>query len=180
MPLRRTSGLQAHLYIRNISSCSCVLSLWDCITLILNTFLLSLTGPIICIEDDDDDQHLVSQAIEVLDFTDELCFFSDGKTALEFLRTTPKKPFLILCDIDLPLMNGIELRQCLNEDAYLRKKSIPFLFITSLATPSLVEKAYDATVQGYFRKPHTFQALKEQLRLIITYWRACIHPNSDF
>lgn len=141
---------------------------------------MSLTGPIICIEDDDDDQHLVSAAIKELQVPHELLFFSDGETALEFLKSTPKKPFLILCDNNLPRMNGIELRQHLNENEYLRKKSIPFVFVTTAASPALVQSAYDATVQGYFKKPLTFKELKEQLRLVITYWRECIHPNSDF
>ncbi len=140
---------------------------------------MSLTGPIICIEDDDD-QQLVGAAIKELLVPNELIFFGDGETALNYLKSTTQKPFLVLCDTNLPGMNGIELRQQLNENEYLRKKSIPFLFVTTAASPALVQTAYDATVQGYFRKPHTFQELKEQLRLIITYWRACIHPNSDF
>lgn len=141
---------------------------------------MSLTGPIICIEDDDDDQQLVSAAIKELQVPHELLFFADGETALEFLKSTSQKPFLILCDTNLPRMNGIELRKRLNENEYLRKKSIPFLFVTTAASPALVQTAYDATVQGYFKKPDTFRQLKEQLRLIITYWRECVHPNSDF
>lgn len=154
--------------------------MWVCTKLIFNTFLLSLTGPIICIEDDDDDQHLVSAAIRELPFPNELLFFSDGEIALDFLKHTPQKPFLILCDTNMPRMSGIELRKYLNQDEYLRKKSIPFLFVTSAASPALVQTAYDETVQGYFKKPHSFEELKGQLRLIITYWRECIHPNSDF
>lgn len=141
---------------------------------------MSLTGPIICIEDDSDDQQLVSVAIKELQVPHEVLFFDDGEAAIEFLKTTPQQPFLILCDINLPRMNGIELRKRLNENEYLRKKSIPFLFITTAANPALVKTAYDATVQGYFKKPDTFKELKEQLRLILMYWRECIHPNSDF
>ncbi|MDB5240692.1 MAG: histidine kinase, partial [Spirosoma sp.] len=141
---------------------------------------VSITGPIICIEDDDDDQHLVSVAIKELQVSNELHFFGDGEAALEFLKSTPLKPFLILCDTNLPRMNGIELRKCLSENEYLRKKSIPFLFITTAASPALVQTAYDVTVQGYFKKPSTFKEMKQQLELIITYWRECIHPNSDF
>ncbi|MBC8152421.1 MAG: response regulator [Bacteroidetes bacterium] len=141
---------------------------------------MSLTGPIICIEDDDDDQHLLSAAIQDLQVPNELLFFRDGQTALDYLKSTARKPFLILCNTNLPRMNGIELRQHLNQNEYLRKKSIPFLFVTTAASPALVQTAYDATVQGYFKKPPTFEEIKEQLLLILTYWRECIHPNSDF
>ena len=140
---------------------------------------MSLTGPIICIDDDDDDQHLLAVAIKELQVSNELHFFSDGETALEFLKITPLKPFLILCDINLPRMNGIELQKRLNENEYLRKKSIPFLFVTTAASSALVKTAYDVTVQGYLKKLHTFNELKEQLKLIIAYWSACLHPNND-
>ncbi|MBD2755253.1 response regulator [Spirosoma validum] len=140
---------------------------------------MSITGPIVCIEDDDDDQHLMSVAIKELQVANELRFFTDGKTALQYLESTPQKPFLILCDINLPLMNGIELRKQLNQNEYLRRKSIPFLFVSTAADPGLVQTAYDETVQGYFKKPVRYSDLKEQIRLILAYWSECLHPDSD-
>lgn len=137
------------------------------------------TGPIVCIEDDDDDQHLMIVALKELQVANEICFFNNGETALEFLKTTSKKPFLILCDINLPIINGIELRKYLNQNEYLRKKSIPFLFVSTIANPTLVQTAYDETVQGYFKKPENYPALREQIRLIIAYWTECIHPDFD-
>ena len=139
-----------------------------------------MTGPIICIEDDSDDQQLVSVAIKDLQVPNKLYFFADGEAALEFLKNTEEKPFLILCDLNLPLMSGIELRKRLNEDEYLRKKSIPFLFVSAAASPQTVEIAYDETVQGFFKKADTYAGIKEQLRLIVAYWKDCLHPNSDF
>ncbi|QHW01008.1 response regulator [Spirosoma endbachense] len=140
---------------------------------------MSLSGPIICIEDDKDDQLLIAEAIKELQILNEVCFFFDGEAALEFLKSTPKKPFLILCDTNLPLINGIELRKRLNENEYLRRKSIPFVFITTSANPALVQIAYDITVQGYFKKPYTYIELKRQIKLIIAYWSECLHPTSE-
>lgn len=136
-------------------------------------------GPIICIEDDEDDQHLISVVIKELEVRNEICFFNDAESALEFLKVTPEKPFLILCDVNLPRMNGVEFRLLLNQNEYLRRKSIPFLFVTTAASPQLVQLAYDETVQGYFKKASTFAGLKEQLRLIMAYWQECLHPSSD-
>lgn len=76
-------------------------------------------------------------------------------------------------------MSGIEFRKCLNENEYLRQKSIPFLFITTAASPDLVNIAYDQTVQGFFRKANSYAELKEQLTLILTYWTRCLHPSSE-
>ena len=140
---------------------------------------MSLTGPIVCIEDDDDDQHLLKVVIKNLGVQNELLFFDNGETLMKFLSTTDQKPFLILCDINLPLMNGIELRQKLNDNEYLRKKSIPFVFISTAANPQLVKAAYEATVQGYFKKADTYMGLRDQIDSIITYWKGCIHPNSN-
>ena len=140
---------------------------------------MSYSGPIICIEDDEDDQHLIRVAIQDLQVANELCFFSQGEPALQFLKTTLLKPFLILCDINLAGMSGIEFRKCLNENEYLRQKSIPFLFITTAASPALVNLAYDQTVQGFFRKANSYAELKEQLTLILTYWTKCLHPSSE-
>ncbi|MDB5244080.1 MAG: response regulator receiver [Spirosoma sp.] len=140
---------------------------------------MSITGPIVCIEDDDDDQHLISEVIKELQVPNELRFFTDGDAVFHYLETTSQKPFLILCDINLPRMNGIELRKRLNENEYLRRKSIPFLFVSTAANSGLVRLAYDETVQGYFKKPDGYSALREQVKLIIAYWRECIHPNSQ-
>jgi CheY-like chemotaxis protein len=139
---------------------------------------LSITGPIVCIEDDDD-QQLISVALKQLQVANELCFFTNGETALDYLKTTAKKPFLILCNINLPLMNGVELRKQLNGNESLRRKSIPFLLVSTSADPRLVQTAYDETVQGYFKKPETFLGLKKQLELMLAYWTECIHPNSQ-
>ncbi|QHV96701.1 response regulator [Spirosoma endbachense] len=140
---------------------------------------MPLKGPIICIEDDKDDQLLIGEAIKELQLPNEVCFFIDGEAALEFLNATTKKPFLILCDTNLPIMNGIELRKRLSENEYLRRKSIPFVFVTTSVNPALVQTAYDITVQGYFKKPYSYIDLKQQIKLIIAYWSECLHPYSE-
>lgn len=45
--------------------------------------------------------------------------------------------------------------------------------------PWLVQTAYDETIQGYFKKPVRYSALKEQIKLIIAYWTECIHPDNN-
>ena len=122
----------------------------------------------------------MSVAIKELQVTNELYFFSDGESAIQFLIDTPLKPFVIFCDINLPKTNGIELRKRLNDNEYLRKKSIPFIFVSTATSPETVQTAYDVTVQGFFRKPDTYSGLKEQIKLIMTYWKECLHPNSKF
>lgn len=138
----------------------------------------SKNGPVIVVEDDQDDQEILREVFDLLEVSNTILFFSDGVEAIHYLNTTTDQPFLILCDINLPKMNGLELRGQINLDERLRKKSIPFIFFSTNASPDAVAKAYDLTVQGFFVKSHTLQELQDTMRLIISYWTFCRHPNS--
>lgn len=135
------------------------------------------TGPILSIEDDEDDRHFIGEIIRELKVPNPLRFFVNGLEALEYLQATAEQPFLILCDINMPLMNGLELRQQINQSEYLRHKSIPFVFLTTSSTPELVRQAFDATVQGYYQKASDYAGLRQQLARIIDYWQHGLHPN---
>ena len=139
---------------------------------------MSLQGPIISIEDDEDDQYLIGQALQRLGVVNEVIFFANGQDALHYFESTQQQPFLILCDINMPLMNGLELRQYINQSEYLRRKSIPFVFLTTAANAQLVRMAYDATVQGFYKKSPSYDGLFQQIKQIIEYWKSCLHPNS--
>lgn len=138
----------------------------------------SKSGPIIFVEDDLDDQEIVKEIIELLELPNSLILFTDGQEALTYLQTTTDQPFIILCDINLPKMNGLEFRERVNKDERLRKKSVPFIFFSTNASQGAVQKAYDLTVQGFFLKNSTIQELKDTLWMIIQYWTKCKHPNN--
>lgn len=140
---------------------------------------MSLLGPIISIEDDEDDQYLIEQTIGQLNIPNEIRFFSNGETALHYLETTTEKPFLILCDVNMPVMNGLELRHLINQSEYLREKAIPFIYLTTAANAQLVREAYDATVQGFYKKASNYAGMRDQIKLIVDYWQNCLHPNSE-
>lgn len=135
-------------------------------------------GPILVIDNDREDYDLVFMALKELNVPNEIRWLHGGEEALDFLRTTPEQPFLILCDIMMPEMTGIQLRAEIDKDDFLRKKSIPFIFLTVVVSKKMVEQAYDLTVQGYHLKGETYDKLKEGLDLIVKYWQACMHPNS--
>ena len=138
----------------------------------------SKKGPLVIVEDDIDDQEIIKEVFESLGLSNTLLLFTDGFEALTYLQTTTDQPFLILCDINLPKLNGLELREQINADDRLRRKSVPFIFFSTDASRDAVEKAYDLTVQGFFIKNHTLQELTDTLGLIIAYWSQCKHPNN--
>jgi CheY-like chemotaxis protein len=133
-------------------------------------------APIVVIEDDDDDQFFIREAISSLDIENPLLFFSNGVEAMAYLIDAQEPPLVILSDVNMPTMNGIELRQLID----LKKKCIPFVFLTTAADQGLVNMAYNLTIQGYFQKERTFGGLTEQMRSILDYWDKCLHPNSHF
>lgn len=138
----------------------------------------SKPGPLIIVEDDPDDQEIFKEIFENLKISNPILFFNDGLKALTYLQSTTEQPFLIICDINLPKMNGLEFRLEINKDLRLRKKSIPFVFFSTNAGRDTVQKAYDLTVQGYFTKNSTLEELQDTFGMIIKYWSHCKHPNN--
>ncbi len=139
---------------------------------------MPLRGPIICIEDDGDDRFLIGQIIESLNIPNKLIFFPNGVEALHYFETTKEQSFLVLCDINMPRMNGFELRNRITQSEILRHKTIPFVFLTTAANPQYLQFAYDSMVQGFYKKGNTYNDLQTQLKCIIEYWKHSLHPNS--
>lgn len=138
---------------------------------------MSLHSPIFVIDDDADDQFLLKAAFEELNIPNEVHFFANGRQALDFLLETTIMPFLILCDVNMPIMNGLELHEKITEHESLRKKAIPFVFLTTAADEKLVNEAYNQLVQGFYQKPTSFQGLKHHIEVIVSYWQHCLHPK---
>jgi CheY-like chemotaxis protein len=69
------------------------------------------TGPIIIIEDDIDDQDILTDIFKELNYKNEVIFFGDSVQALDYLTDTEKEPFLVLSDINMPKLDGMALRK---------------------------------------------------------------------
>lgn len=138
---------------------------------------MNKTGPIIIIEDDPDDQILLSDVFQDLGCKNKIVFFADGQLALDYLTDTAIEPFIIFSDINMPRLNGLELRQKVHENEDLRLKSIPYLFFSTSADQQHVIDAYSKSVQGFFVKPPTYTELKEIIETIVAYWNKCVSPN---
>ncbi|MDJ1469540.1 response regulator [Xanthocytophaga flava] len=145
----------------------------------MNYPALSMNGPILIIEDDVDDQFIFSKIFSELQIADKIKYFSNPAKALAFLREDPSQPFLIICDINLPVMSGLEFKTAIDRDPMLRTKSIPFVFLSTSIAQKMVDKAYkELTIQGFFQKSDDYEDLKRRLYSILDYWHHCQHPNS--
>lgn len=138
---------------------------------------MEINGPIILIDDDEDDQLLLKPLLETIAPNSPILLFSDGEEAIEFLRTTDQRPFLIISEISMQKMTGLELRRQIEQDGQLRKRAIPFIFFTHPVYKHLIEEAYDLTIQGFFEKKVNVRAIRSQLEAIVAYWSNCLHPN---
>lgn len=134
-------------------------------------------GPIIFIEDDLDDQEIVADVFKSLDCKNEIIFFSEAEKALEYLTATKVKPFIIFSDINMPKLNGMELRDKVRENEELEIKSIPYLFFTTSAEQKHVIDAYSKSIQGFFIKPSSFNEIKDVIKIIMDYWHKCVSPD---
>ena len=110
-------------------------------------------------------------------YNNKLIFFDQASKALNYLLQTTEQPFIILTDMNLPGINGLEFQKKIEDNAYLRKKCIPFIFFTTTNNNKVVEQAYEQHVQGFFQKPSNFNELAETLNAIVDYWSRCLHPN---
>ena len=135
-------------------------------------------GPIVIIEDDPDDLETYEECIKAIGISNELRFFQDCKAVLKYLNTTNEQPFIILSDVNLPGINGLELKKEIQADPYLRAKGIPFVFISTDASATSVRHAHALSVQGYFEKPSSVAGFTSMLQKLFDYWKLCKHINN--
>jgi len=161
-PLKKASYLWKHVYLTVTN---------------FKIYTLNKRGPIVIIEDDIDDQEVLSDIFKELDYKNELIFFGDSVQALEYLTDTEVEPFLVLSDINMPKLNGMELREKIHNNEDLRLKSIPYLFFSTSAEQKHVIDAYSRSIQGFFIKPSNYDKLKKIIVKIVEYWQECESPN---
>jgi hypothetical protein len=133
---------------------------------------------ILLIEDDDVDVMNVQRAFKKGDITSSLFVARDGLEGLEMLRgnstipsVIPKGQRLILLDVHLPKMSGIEFLQALRDDPNLRR--IPVVMLTTSNEEGDRFNAYNLNVAGYILKSLPFAAFVDMMATVNKYWSLC-------
>jgi CheY-like chemotaxis protein len=125
--------------------------------------------PILLVEDDEVDSMTVKRALKELHVTNPLAHVENGEFALEYLRDGKnEKPCIILLDLNMPIMNGIEFLQVAKHDANLRR--IPVVVLTTSEEQQDKVASFDLGVAGYIRKPVDYKQFVEAVRSIDAYW----------
>ena len=136
-------------------------------------------GQIIIIDDDEDDRLIFEDILKTLNLPNEIVLLGDSTTAIDFLKQDHIKPFMVISDINMPRMNGFELRDAILKDPALTEKTLPFIFFTTVGNGYTVEEAFKRSIQGYFHKTSDMKQLRETLQEIVDYWRDAIIPEID-
>ena len=134
-------------------------------------------GPILIIEDDMDDQVLIQMAYDKLHYTNELVFLENGEVAINYLNGMTKIPFLILSDINMPKINGIELRARVQQNKAINIKCVPYILLSTTTSKDFIDDAYTIGIQGFFKKPAQPDELENLLKTIIEYWKISHAPG---
>jgi CheY-like chemotaxis protein len=135
-------------------------------------------GPVILIDDDADDHSLTVEVLKDIGVKNPILTFTKCEEAYQYLIASgDEQPFLIISDINLPKLNGIELKKMIDGNPSLRKKSIPFIYYSTSGNKTLVDKAYENNIQGFFLKESSLEKIKTSLAKVIDYWGQSLRPG---
>jgi CheY-like chemotaxis protein len=125
---------------------------------------------ILLVEDDDVDVMNVRRAFQRAHVSNPLHVASNGLEALDLLRgdTIPADRRLVLLDLNMPRMNGIEFLRVVRADAALR--SLPVVVLTTSNDERDKVDAYNLNVAGYLLKPVTFSDFVDLMAALNKYW----------
>ena len=131
---------------------------------------------IVLVEDNPNDAELTIRALKKGNITNNLIHLTDGAEALDFIFCTGKfsdrsnniKPKLILLDLNMPKVNGIEVLQRLKSDEHT--KTIPVVVLTSSREDPDVQTCYKLGVNSYIVKPVGFANFTKAVSEVGLYW----------
>lgn len=133
------------------------------------------TLPILLVEDDKVDQMTVKRVLKDLNAQNELNIKQNGLEALEFLRDPESaRPGLILLDLNMPKMNGIEFLRVIKEDPML--KLIPVVVMTTSKQEQDRIETFGQNVAGYMVKPVDYDQFLTVMTAIYNYWTLSESP----
>ena len=131
---------------------------------------------ILLVEDNLDDITITKKALKGANIVNKLCVVRDGQEALDFLQhqgafqdpATSPKPGLILLDINLPKVNGVEVLTHIKNHPALRR--IPVVMLTVSKRDEDVIRSYDGGCNSFIQKPVEFERFVDLVKQIGLYW----------
>jgi CheY-like chemotaxis protein len=133
--------------------------------------------PILLIEDDQIDTMTVIRALKDLHVTNRVEHVENGEAALSYLNDPARdRPCLILLDLNMPVMGGIEFLRVVKGNE-LPLKRIPVVVLTTSEEQQDKVESFNLGVAGYIKKPVDYQRFVETMRTINAYWTVSELPE---
>jgi CheY-like chemotaxis protein len=142
---------------------------------------MSMLRPILLAEDNPNDVELTLTALESLKLANEVVVVNNGAEVLDFLRRknafagrTTLQPALILLDLKMPRVTGLEALEQIRSDEEL--KNLPTVILTSSREEIDLAKSYNLGVNGYVVKPVDFDCFIKAVSQIGVFWALTNEP----
>jgi two-component system, response regulator len=139
---------------------------------------------ILLVEDNPQDVELTIRALKKRNVANSVYVVSDGAEALDFMfgqgkyaaRVSSQNPKVVLLDLKLPKLNGLEVLRALKEDE--RTRLVPVVLVTSSREDPDIRTAYQLGANSYVVKPVEFDAFVEAMSNLGFYWLLINQPSS--
>jgi CheY-like chemotaxis protein len=125
---------------------------------------------IVMVEDDPDMHYLFKRVFANLHIYESLMLFDNAQAALDFLEQEGSETSIIISDVNMPMLSGLDFRKKINAQLEPYIKSIPFVFLSTSAVEKEVAEAYQLSIQGFFKKGETITDLEKTIKTIVNYW----------
>ncbi|WP_405381475.1 response regulator [Maribacter sp. LLG6340-A2] len=123
---------------------------------------------ILLIEDDLIEVMKLKRTVSKLNLKHSIIESKNGEEALEYLKSGKKLPDIILLDLNMPRMNGIEFLNILKNDEVLCY--LPTIILTTSENRADLLKCYQAGIAGYVIKPLKYEDYQSKLNAVLEYW----------
>jgi CheY-like chemotaxis protein len=134
--------------------------------------------PILLIEDDSVDAMTVKRAMRDLHVTNDLVHAVNGEDAIKYLTDPEKeKPFVIILDLNMPKMNGVEFLKIVKSK--LNLKTIPVIVFTTSKEKQDVLESFQLGAAGYMTKPVDYAKFVDVISTVMLYWNASELPMQE-
>jgi CheY-like chemotaxis protein len=135
-------------------------------------------------DDDEDDRLLIKEAFEDGKIMNPVSYFANGKELIDYLESEEEKPdrfssgsYLILLDLNMPIMGGKETLDTLKKSEKFRK--IPVVILTTSRAEEDIVASYESGVNSFISKPITFAGLVDVMKALKKYWLQVVEfPNA--
>ena len=130
---------------------------------------MKILKPILLVEDDIVDFLTINKALQHLKIPNDLIHFKNGAETLEYLEDgTKTKPSIIIMDLNIPRIGGLELLKIIKSNETL--KSIPVIVMSTSEMDQDIEESFSLSVAGYIVKPVDFNHFVNAFETVYNYW----------